>query len=187
MVSNRDSKVTALLPLAHQTATGFNSLRPTARTVAAADDLSKAFGSLDHPFLLSMIATSDLHHNLVYWLCCYLRGRQASCLYLRTQSPFRAIHSGVAQSSVISPDFFNHFIFDIPVPVPNIGSYADDLTIFVSSPRLDAAEAELAGLLRGFSDWSAAKKLAVAPGKSSVKLFTPRYSPIPIPLICNNL
>ncbi|XP_018021726.1 uncharacterized protein LOC108677924 [Hyalella azteca] len=45
-----------------------------------------------------------------------------------------AIHSGVPQGSVISLALFNHFISDIPVPIPNIASYADDLTIFVSSP-----------------------------------------------------
>ncbi|XP_018013347.1 uncharacterized protein LOC108670388 [Hyalella azteca] len=53
------------------------------------------------------------------------------------------------------------------------GFKPDDLTIFVSSPRLDAAEADLSELLRGVSDWSTAKKLAGAPGKSSVTLFTP--------------
>jgi hypothetical protein len=140
------STATALLLLTHQITTGFNSQRPPVPTVAAAVDLSKAFDSVNHP-LLSMIAASDLYHNLVRWLCCYLRGRQASCLYLRTQSPFRAIHLGVHQGSVISPDLSNHFTSDIPVPTPNIASYADDLIIFVSSPRLDAAKAELAMLL----------------------------------------
>jgi hypothetical protein len=135
-----------------------------------------------------MIAALDLYHNLVRWLCCYLRGKQASCLYLRTQSPFRAIHFGVPQGPVISPALFNHFISDIQVPTLNIASYADDLTIFVSSPRLDAAEAELAVLLRNVSDWSAAKKLGVAPGKSSVTLFTSdthRYHPAAT--ICNGV
>jgi hypothetical protein len=59
------------------------------------------------------------------------------------------------------------------VPIPNIASFVVDLTIFVSSPRLDAAEAELAMLLHSISDWSVDKKLAMAPGKSSVMLFTP--------------
>jgi hypothetical protein len=71
--------------------------------------------------------------------------------------------------------------------MPNVASHADDLTIFVSSPRLDAAEAEPAVLLRSVSDWSADKKLGVSPGKSSVTLFIPRYAPIPIPPICHNL
>jgi hypothetical protein len=57
----------------------------------------------------------------------------------------------VPQGSVISLALFNHFISDIPVPTPNIASYADDLTIFVSSPRLDGAEVELAVLLRNVS------------------------------------
>jgi hypothetical protein len=96
----------------------------------------------------------------------------------------------VPQGSVISPALFNHFISDIPVPTPNIASYADDLTIFVSSPRLDAAEAELAALLRNVSDWSAAKKLSVAPGKSSVTLFTPdthQSRSHPAATICNGV
>jgi hypothetical protein len=85
---------------------------------------------------------------------------------------------------------FNHFISDIPVPIPNIASYADDLTIFVSSPRLNAAEAELDMLLRTVSDWSAEKKLGLAPGKSSVTFFTPgthqsRYRPSAT--ICNGI
>ncbi|XP_047740954.1 zinc finger protein-like [Hyalella azteca] len=39
--------------------------------------------------------------------------------------------------------------------------------------ELDVAEADLSELLQGVSDWSTTKKLAVAPGKSSVTLFTP--------------
>lgn len=166
------STVTALLPLSHQIATGLNSRRPPARTVAAAIDLSKAFDSVDHPLLLSMISESTLHHNLVRWLCSYLKGRLASCLYLRTQSPFKSIHTGVPQGSVISPSLFNYFISDCPVPPSNIASYADDLTIFVASPRLNVAEEDLAVLLSGISEWSTAKKLAIAPDKSSVTLFT---------------
>ena len=63
-------------------------------------------------------------------------------------------------------------IFLLCPAVKFLDSYADDHTIFVCSSRFDDADADLAGLLRGVSDWSASKKLAVAPGKSSVTFFT---------------
>jgi hypothetical protein len=99
---------------------------------------------------------------------------------------FRAVHYGVPQGLVILQALFNHFISVIPVPTPNIASYADNLIIFVSSPRLDAAEAELAVLLQYVLDWSAAKKLGVAPGKSCHALH-PRYPPTLIPPTCHYL
>jgi hypothetical protein len=76
-----------------------------------------------------------------------------------SQHGFKQGHSTVT-GQLHSPARFNHFISDIPLPIPNIASYADDLTISVSSPRLDAAEAEIAMLLRAVSDWSAEKNWA---------------------------
>jgi hypothetical protein len=63
-------------------------------------------------------------------------------------------------------------------------------TIFVSSSRLNTAEAELTVLLWNLLDWSAAKKLGVAPGKSSITLFTPdthQYQSHPAATICNGV
>jgi hypothetical protein len=100
-------------------------------------------------------------------------------------SPSRAIHLGVPQGLVNLPALFNHFISNISVPIPNIASYTDNLTIFVSS-----VEAELAMHLRTISDWSTEKKLSMALGKSSGMLFTPvmhqsQYHPSAT--ICNGI
>ena len=62
------STTTALLPLAHQVASGFNQICPPLRTVAMAVDFSKAFDTVNLTSLLPCIHESSMDANTVRWL-----------------------------------------------------------------------------------------------------------------------
>ena len=70
-------------------------------------NFSKAFDTIPHDKLLSMISSTTLHSNLVRWLATYLHGRQAKCSYNSSLSKSRLVHLGVPQGGVISPHLFN--------------------------------------------------------------------------------
>ena len=167
------STVTALIPITTDIVNGFNQKRPPHRTIAVAIDISKAFDSVNHTLLLQMILHSTLNPLITRWLAAYIRGRKAACVYLNNISPFRGVPAGVPQGSVISPALFNYFISDCPIPNSNITSYADDLTIWTSSPDIQEAESTINGLLDDITTWTIAKRLTIAPSKSSSTLFTP--------------
>ena len=59
------STTTALLPLVHQVAYGFNQYCPPLRTVAMAVDFSKAFDTVNHTPLLRSLLNSTLSPNYI--------------------------------------------------------------------------------------------------------------------------
>ena len=59
------STTSALLPLAHKVAQGFNQPKPPCHTVALAVDFSKAFDTVNHDVLFNMIRLSTLANNVV--------------------------------------------------------------------------------------------------------------------------
>jgi hypothetical protein len=82
------------------------------------------------------------------------------------------IHSGVPQGSVLSPSLFNYFTSDFP-QAPLSESFADDFNIGASSLSLSSITFSLNDSLAKVEVWADAKKLTIAPHKSSVILFTP--------------
>ena len=169
----RHSCVSALLPLVSRITEGFNMKKPPGRTVAVVVDISKAFDSVSHVRLLEMIHQSRLQHNVVRWLTMYLRGRLSACLYRGHRAPYRHVHAGVPQGSVISPALFNPFMSDCPLSDYDMASYADDFTIMASSPKVDEAVVKANRLMTTLVEWAQGKELSIAPHKSSVTLFTP--------------
>ena len=168
----RRSTTTALLPLSHAVATGFNRRKPPSRSIALAIDFSKAFDSIPHNLLISRITQSTLHPNIKRWLSAYLRGRAAACLYQRARSRFRSIRAGVPQGSVISPSLFNAFVEDYPVSADLHTSYADDFTALTASPRIPEAAERLTRHAGEVNSWAKDHGLQISLPKSNVTLFT---------------
>jgi hypothetical protein len=94
----------------------------------------------------------------------------------------RKIHTGLLQGSVISPIIFNFFVSDCPTDASIISAYADDFYFGEADSNLQVIETRLNAVLIKVSEWAKAINLVLAPGKSSVTLFTPephqsRYHP----------
>ena len=154
-------------------AIGFNQRKPPTRTSIMAIDLSKAFDTVPHPQLISQLASSSLHPNLVRWLSCYLKGRTARCSFRHSLSPTRPVPAGVPQGSVISPCLFNYFVSDYPHSAPLITSYADDFTAAASAVSVPDTAAALSTHASDVASWARRKGLTVSIPKSNSTLFTP--------------
>ena len=166
------STTTALLPLIHQIVNGFNEPRPPLRTVAVSIDLSKAFDTVNHNTLISILTDSPLRNNTVRWLSAYLRGRLVSCRYNNISSPHRHMHAGVPQGSCISPTLFNHFVSSYPHSSHLTTSYADDFTDASSHTDFTQAASALTEHASRVSEWAENLGLSLSAPKSSVTLFT---------------
>ena len=167
------STTTALLPLVHLVTRGFNHILPPLRTVTVSTDLSKAFDTVNHTKLISLLIDTPLADNTVRWLSAYLKGRMASCRYNYTTSPQRHTRAGVPQGSCISPVLFNFFVSTYPHSTHLTTSYADDFTDSASSTDYTSAAAALSEHANRVSLWAADLGLTLSAPKSTVTLFTP--------------
>ena len=166
------STSTAVFPIANRIATAFNEVKPASRVATVAVDISKAFDSVDSDMLLSRIADSYLHPNLVRWLGSFLKGRKAITLYEGKASRQRSVHLGVPQGAVLSPCLFSFFVASIPNSAEICCMFADDNTMSETGTVIDI-ERKLQEDVDELVSWCAENNLKIEPTKSSVCLFTP--------------
>ena len=167
------STITALLPLSHQIAVGFNKKPPPKRTIAVAIDLSKAFDCVPPNLLIKRIIGTSLHPNIKRWLAVYLKGRKVHCRYNGAFSKPRTLRAGVPQGSIISPCLFNFYIANYPDSIELHTSYADDITAAASNSSIDSSTQQLTAHLGEVTDWASNLGMSISAPKSQVILFTP--------------
>ena len=95
-------------------------------------DLSKAFDSVRHDYLIQKLTKAGISGNLLKWIINYLQDRTQVVNVHGIISSERKISSGVIQGSVLGPIFFTIFINDIDQSIKNstIVKYADDMKIY---------------------------------------------------------
>ena len=142
-----------ILFLSQSISDGFNKPRPGSRTILSIIDFSKAFESVWHPALFHKLISAGLPPYFSRWTQSFLSDRRACVVYQNYKSRSFRVRQGVPQRSVL----FSLFINDLPASLPSsvtCSLYADDLTIWSSSPSVPTAVEATQGALFRLERWS---------------------------------
>lgn len=145
-------------------------------TVLVLLDYSKAFDTVNHSILLSILKHYGLEKPAVDLFRCYLSDRRQ---YVRLsdgdRSDIRSLESGVAQGSVLSPVLFSIYTTALTQIFKHskIHLYADDTQVYISSKpeELDYAISVLNDELNKLVLMANRHSLVLNPTKSKVMLF----------------
>ena len=110
------STVTELQTLSNTVAKGFNLMAPSARTITAALDMSKAFDTINIHTQTRNLLQAKIPGTIIKFIANYIKGLKVYTSYINYTSSQRQFKTGVPQGSVISPALFNINTADIPPP-----------------------------------------------------------------------
>ena len=102
------STVTELQTLSNTVAKGFNLMAPSARTITAALDMSKAFDKINiHTQIRNLLETKIPGTIIINFIANYIKGLKAYTSYRKYTSSQRQFKTDVPQGSAILPALFN--------------------------------------------------------------------------------
>lgn len=119
-------------------------------------DLSKAFDTISHTYLLKKLENYGLASNAVKLLESYLNNRKQRVKVNDTFSEWCDVKCGVPQGSILGPLLFNIFVNDMFYVIENcdLHNYADDNTLSDSNANAEElihnVESDMTNLLKWF-------------------------------------
>ena len=159
-------------------------------TVGVFLDLSKAFDTLDHRILLTKLEHDNIRGLALEWIKSYLSNRSQYVLFNGIRSDPCFIKCGVPQGSILGPLLFVLYINDLPMATKSTESmlFADDTSIFYSSPDLETATNIVANEQADVDLYMKANKLSVNIDKTNFVIFSSRQKSLsqPMPPILYN-
>ncbi len=151
-------------------------------TISVLLDLSKAFDTIDHDILIRKLDHYGVRGLPLEWFRSYLTGRTQYVTYKNKISDFQNITCGVPQGSVLGPLLFIIYTNDLPnsMNTSQCILFADDTTVYKSSPNIIDAIVAIESDLANLYDWFCANKLSLNVSKTNFILFTPKTANQPI-------
>lgn len=137
-------------------------------------DLSKAFDSINHSFLLHKLTCVGASPAALKWFSSYLSGRhQVVRIGSAVSTPLPITH-GVPQGAILSPLLFCIYLNDLPLTnqVCNLDSYVDDTKVYLSFPinNVNQAIKNLEEDLYKVAMWFCENQLLINPDKTKFLL-----------------
>jgi hypothetical protein len=153
-----------------------NAIEQNNLTVSVLLDLSKAFDTIDHKILLAKLDNYGVRGLALEWFRSYLSDRSQYVSYKDTNSDSQFISCGVPQGSVLGPLLFIVYTNDLPNSLKHSQCilFADDTTVYKSSPNIHDAITSIESDLENLYDWFCANKLSLNVGKTNFIIFSPR-------------
>ena len=127
-------------------------------------DISKAFDSVSHSKLVSVIESYGLNISTVNWIAEFLRNRNQQVIVNDALSPPCEITSGVPQGSIIGPLLFIIYMNDIDSCAEHMND--GGVSLFADDTKFYSQEAtELQTCLDNFDIWLKSRQLNLAVNK----------------------
>ena len=142
-------------------------------------DYSKAFDTVSHASVASVLTGTSLPHSIYNWVINYLADRSQYTNFLNKHSVSQPINTGVVQGSVLGPVLFNSVSSTLkPVsPINRYFKYADDGYLVVPGNNSNSIQAEL----QHHSAWAASHNLKLNTSKTCEIVFSKRGKSKPPP------
>jgi hypothetical protein len=136
-------------------------------------DLAKAFDSVSHSKLLTLLSKLGIKGNLHNWIRAFLSDRIQKTRVNRSFSQTKPVTSGIPQGSVAGPLLFLIFINDLPNVLKHskVYMFADDCKIYFSFNRNENSDCLQQDLSLLF-DWIRKMQLSLAVEKCAVMHFS---------------
>jgi hypothetical protein len=146
-------------------------------TIAIFLDLSKAFDTINHSKLLHKLNFYGIRGITNLWFQNYLSERKQYLNFNGVVSDTLRITCGVPQGSILGPILFLLYINDIQnSTVLKLLSFADDTTIYASSPNInDLVEHTNSEMLKVYK-WLCSNKRSLNISKTNYSLFGTRVN-----------
>ena len=147
------------------------------RTSACLVDFSKAFDKVNHDLLLNEMIKLNLLSGFINWYKGFLSNRRYRVKYHNENLDYCRFALGVPQGSVSGPLLYIIYTQSLLIKlekIPNLqlGSFADDLTIWTTSPNLYTNNNIIQSGLTIIEDWSNKYKMPLSKGKTESIVFS---------------
>ena len=138
-------------------------------------DLSKAFDTVSHLYLLSKLPSYGINGNELTWFQNYLFNRKQHIFYDGHLSKAFPVFRGVPQGSILGPTLFLLHLDDIDncLRHSSIIKYADDTVIYVSGNDSDSIQKKLNADILEVHNWLTDNDLSLnlKKGKTETMIF----------------
>ena len=139
-------------------------------------DLSKAFDSVSHSYLLQKLSCYGIRRISLNWFEDYLNNRKQFVIIDQQSSDLCNIVTGIPQGSILGPPLFLLLINDLHYASSKLSSilFADNTTMFLSGKSVQQLNMDLKTELEKVSCWFYANKVKVNMTKTNYMVFKGR-------------